>query len=77
MFKFLKTCNHKFDFIFADPPFDLKDFNTIPDFILKADILAENGLFIFEHPKEFNFSKHEFFKEVRKYGKVNFSFFEK
>lgn len=77
VFKFLKSCSEKFNFIFADPPFDLKDFDKVPDIILKADILAENGLFIFEHPKEFNFSKHEFFKEVRKYGKVNFSFFEK
>jgi len=76
VFKFLKTCPEKFNFIFADPPFDLKKFEEIPDTILKADILAEDGLFILEHPKEFNFSKHKYFKEIRKYGKVNFSFFE-
>lgn len=77
VFKFLKTCSEKFNFIFADPPFDLKNFDAVPGIILEADILVENGLFIFEHPKEFNFSKLEYFKEVRKYGKVNFSFFEK
>lgn len=76
VFKFIKTCPSKFDFIFADPPFDLKRFDEVPDAIFDADILNENGLLILEHPKEFNFSKHENFKEIRNYGKVNFSFFE-
>jgi len=40
-------------------------------------LLADDGVFILEHPKNFDFSKHPFFKEVRNYGKVNFSFFEK
>jgi len=49
----------------------------VPDAVLKTNLLNENGLFILEHPKEYNFSNHPFFKENRKYGKVNFSFFEK
>ncbi len=77
VFRFLKTCPAKFNFIFADPPFDLKKFDEVPDAVLGAGILAENGLFILEHPKEFNFSNHPNFKEIRNYGKVNFSFFEK
>lgn len=77
VFKFIKTCPQKFNFIFADPPFDFKNFSDIPDAILNADILAEDGLFILEHPKEFQFSAHKSFKEIRNYGKVNFSFFEK
>ncbi len=77
VFKFLKTCPQKFDFIFADPPFDLKRFAEVPDAILDANILAEGGRFILEHPKEFQFLKHEHFKEIRNYGKVNFSFFER
>ena len=76
-FKFVKTCPTKFNFIFADPPFDHKRFGEVPDAILNEDILAKDGLFIMEHPKEFEFSKHRYFKEIRKYGKVNFSFFEK
>jgi 16S rRNA (guanine966-N2)-methyltransferase len=77
VFLFLRTFKGKFDFIFADPPFDLKNFTEIPDTVLKTNLLNENGLFILEHPKEFDFSNHPFFKENRKYGKVNFSFFEK
>jgi 16S rRNA (guanine(966)-N(2))-methyltransferase RsmD len=76
-FNFVKTCPNKFNFIFADPPFDHRRFGEIPDVILNEDILAEEGLFIMEHPKEFDFTKHHFFKEIRNYGKVNFSFFEK
>ncbi len=76
-FAFLHSFKGSFDFIFADPPFDLKYFKEVPDSVLNASILKENGLFILEHPKEYDFSKHRFFKEIRKYGKVNFSFFEK
>lgn len=75
-FKFIKKYNGQFDIIFADPPYDLKTLNEIPDAIFQSDILTETGLFILEHPKEFDFSKHEKFREIRKYGKVNFSFFE-
>ncbi|MCF6333929.1 MAG: 16S rRNA (guanine(966)-N(2))-methyltransferase RsmD [Draconibacterium sp.] len=77
VFKFIKMCPQKFNFIFADPPFYFNNFSDIPDAILNADILAEDGLFIIEHPKEFQFATHKYFKEIRNYGKVNFSFFEK
>ena len=77
VFKFLKTCPQKFDFIFADPPFDLNRFEEVPDTVLDSDVLAEGGLFILEHPREFQFLKHKYFKEIRNYGKVNFSFFER
>ncbi len=77
VFKFLKTCNDKFNFIFADPPFDIQRYEEIPEVILNADILEDGGLLIVEHPKEIDFSLHKDFKEIRKYGKVNFSFFEK
>lgn len=76
VFKFLKISKSKFDFIFADPPFDLKNFADVADAVFDANILSENGLFILEHPKEFQFLKHKHFKEIRNYGKVNFSFFE-
>jgi len=77
VFSFLRSYKSSFDFIFADPPFDLKNFSEVPNVVLETNILNENGLFILEHPREFDFSKHRFFKENRKYGKVNFSFFEK
>jgi 16S rRNA (guanine(966)-N(2))-methyltransferase RsmD len=77
VFKFVKKTPEKFNIIFADPPFDLPQFEKVPDAILNSDSLAEEGVFILEHPKEFEFSAHPNFKEIRNYGKVNFSFFEK
>ena len=75
-FKFMKKINVKYDIIFADPPYELKFLKEIPDAVFNSEILNEEGLFILEHPKEFDFSRHQNFKEIRKYGKVNFSFFE-
>jgi 16S rRNA (guanine(966)-N(2))-methyltransferase RsmD len=77
VFTFLRNFKGSFDFIFADPPFELKNFAQVPDAILATDLLNKDGLLILEHPKEYNFSNHPNFKENRKYGKVNFSFFEK
>lgn len=76
VFKFLQKSSDLFDIVFADPPFDLPDFEKVPDAILNSELLAEGGVFIQEHPKEFDFSSHARFKELRTYGKVHFSFFE-
>lgn len=76
-FQFITRFQDSFDIIFADPPFDLKNFNDVPEYVLDSNLLKQGGVFILEHPKEYDFSKHRFFIENRKYGKVNFSFFEK
>lgn len=77
VFKFLKKSPETFHIIFADPPFDLPLLEKLPDAVLETNLLTQEGVFILEHPKEYNFSKHRYFKEIRRYGKVNFSFFEK
>lgn len=77
VFKFLKKSPETFNIIFADPPFNLPDFEKVPEAVLESGLLAAEGVFILEHPKEFDFSKNSSFKEIRRYGKVHFSFFEK
>jgi len=77
VFKFLEINNEKFHLIFADPPFDLSNLEDIPNHIFKKDHLKEDGVFILEHPEKYSFSNHPNFQELRKYGKVNFSFFGK
>lgn len=77
VFKFLEFNTQAFNLIFADPPFDLPDLGTIPDVIFEKSHLSEKGVFILEHPASFNFANHKYFSELRKYGKVHFSFFEK
>ncbi len=73
--KIIKRLNANYDIIFADPPYDLKGVDKLPDLIFENDILKENGLFILEHSSAYNFNGHECFREQRKYGSVHFSFF--
>lgn len=75
VFRFLKTCKQKFDFIFADPPYALKELPQIPDLVLNGDYLNEGGIFVFEHGKDYDCSEHPRFLEHRSYGSVNFSIF--
>lgn len=75
VFRFLKSTNNKYDIIFADPPYDLKNITEISTIIFEKDLLNENGFLIIEHPREIDFSEQKHFVEHRKYGKVNFSFF--
>jgi 16S rRNA (guanine966-N2)-methyltransferase len=77
VFLFLKKSPETFNIIFADPPFDFQNFETIPEAVLQNSLLAPQGVFVLEHPATYDFSHHPYFKEHRKYGKVNFSFFEK
>ena len=75
VFKFIDHCHQQFDFIFADPPYALRELPTIPDLIFAHGLLAEGGIFVFEHGKDHDFSQHPHFVEHRSYGSVNFSLF--
>ena len=76
-FLYMKSVKRKFDIVFADPPYDLKTFDTIPEKIMESELLKENGMFILEHSGNYAFEQLEGFQEKRKYGGVNFSFFYK
>lgn len=76
VFKYIQSCHNQFDFIFADPPYELKDLETIPGLIFEHELLKEEGLFVLEHGKKNNFETHPNFIERRVYGSVNFSFFQ-
>ncbi|MEG1006865.1 MAG: RsmD family RNA methyltransferase [Bacteroides sp.] len=75
VFKFINGNRQQFDFIFADPPYDLKGLETIPELIFKNNLLKEDGLFVLEHGKQDNFEDNPHFVERRIYGSVNFSIF--
>jgi 16S rRNA (guanine966-N2)-methyltransferase len=72
---YLKACSYKYDLIFADPPYELPWLPDLPDLVMNAGILKDDGVFVLEHPKDHSFSAHKFFFEHRNYGSVNFSFF--
>ena len=76
VFKFVKACHVQYDFIYADPPYDLDLLPTVPDLVFEQGILKEGGYFVLEHSKAHDFSAHPHFVEQRSYGSVHFSFFQ-
>lgn len=74
--RFLKTTPLHFDIVFADPPYQLKELDEVLEIIFDRQLLNPQGLLILEHPGEDNFSEHPGFLELRRYGQVNFSFFQ-
>ena len=88
VFRFVKSCRHQFDFIFADPPYALKELASIPDLILgtptddpsqltpRPSLLKPGGVFVLEHGSDHDFSNHPHLVDHRQYGSVNFSLFQ-
>ncbi len=76
VFKFVEKTPEKFDLIFADPPYDLINAETLPDLIIKHKLLNPGGILIFEHSGKILFNNHPNFIENRENGKVNFTFFK-
>lgn len=75
VFGFMKSVSRKFDIVFADPPYDLKDTLLLPDLVFGNSMLAPEGWLIIEHDAFKNFQSHPHFSEERRYGKVHFTFF--
>jgi 16S rRNA (guanine(966)-N(2))-methyltransferase RsmD len=73
---FLNNAYLKWDIIFADPPYTMEDIGFIPEVIHDRELLNPYGLLIIEHNETKDFSNHQSFFNHRKYGKVNFSFFQ-
>lgn len=76
VFKYIENSSEKFDFIFADPPYEMKGLETIPGLILEKGLLKEGGLLVLEHGKRDNFEDNPHLVDRRVYGSVNFSFFQ-
>jgi len=75
VFKFLNNCTEQFDFIFAGPPYALKEIDEIPIKIFELKLLNPNGIFILEHTPRNNYEQHPNFEKVKNYGTTMFSFF--
>ncbi|MDR2120036.1 MAG: RsmD family RNA methyltransferase [Tannerella sp.] len=76
VFRYLRsTRKQPFDFVFADPPYTLKELPELPRLILDGELLRAEGMFVLEHSKVHDFSAHPCFRRKRVYGAVNFSFF--
>ncbi len=76
VFKYLPKTTSTFDLIFADPPYELTNIDTISDLVFEYKLLNPNGWLIVEHGLKTNLSQKQGFVEMRKYGNVHFSFFK-
>ncbi|MBK7096817.1 MAG: 16S rRNA (guanine(966)-N(2))-methyltransferase RsmD [Saprospiraceae bacterium] len=75
--KFIKKTYDTFNLIFADPPYNYRYYNDLVNEIFNRNLLEPEGIFIIEHDKTQEFSKHVFFSDLRIYGTNRFSFFSK
>lgn len=75
VFKFISTCTRKFDFIFADPPYEHPRFDDVVNEILASRMLQPGTVVIIEHNRDHDYSSLPAFHDHRVYGSVNFSIF--
>jgi 16S rRNA (guanine(966)-N(2))-methyltransferase RsmD len=75
VFRFLETCNERYDFIFAGPPYALKNIDDLPIIIRGKKLLTPGGWFILEHTPANNYENELLFKTSRNYGTTIFSIF--
>lgn len=77
VFRFVKHPGTSYNLVFADPPYDLDDLDSMPALMLNSPVLEPDSLFILEHSRHFDFSDLAEFLDHRKYGNVHFTFFRK
>jgi 16S rRNA G966 N2-methylase RsmD len=75
-FEFLDKHKQEHDIIFADAPYELEGLDKIVAAVFAKKILSQDGVLVIEHSKEQDFSELPYFVNSRRYGNVNFSFFE-
>ena len=75
VFKFIKQCEDKFDFIFAGPPYALANIDDLPKSVFAKQLLNKNGWFVLEHTPKNDYKAFPFYKSERNYGTTVFSIF--
>jgi 16S rRNA (guanine(966)-N(2))-methyltransferase RsmD len=75
VFSYLSTCNEKFNFIFAGPPYALGTIDELPKIVVQRNLIAEGGYFVLEHTPRNEYEKFEGYEFHRNYGSTVFTFF--
>ncbi len=73
---FLNKTTSQFDLIFADPPYAMENIEKVHQLVFEKKLLKDNGIFIIEHEIRAKLDALMHFTQHRKYGNVNFSFFQ-
>lgn len=75
VFKFIDHCREQFDFIFAGPPYALKNIDELPGLVFDKKLLRNKGWFVLEHTPKNDYKKFPSYKTERNYGTTIFSIF--
>ena len=75
VFRYLGQVEKPFSVIFADPPYDMADFDRVPVAVMSSKAYGAGSVFVLEHSGRKDFSHLPGFVEKRVYGSVNFSVF--
>jgi 16S rRNA (guanine(966)-N(2))-methyltransferase RsmD len=75
VFRFIEQCTDTFDFIFAGPPYALKNIDDLPRLIFEKKLLNDKGLFVLEHTPRNDYKNFPFYKAEKNYGTTLFSIF--
>ena len=79
VYSLVPKLNEKFNIIFADPPYEHREFPRIADLIFESKTIEEGGLLIYEHYKDYVLpDQYTDFKKVRdkKYGDSRLSIYK-
>lgn len=75
VFRFIDQCTEQFDFIFAGPPYALKNIDDLPRLIFEKKLLTGKGWFVLEHTPRNDYKNFPFYKTEKNYGTTVFSIF--
>jgi len=75
VFKFIEQSQEKFDFVFAGPPYALRNIDDLPRLIFQKQLLQAGGWFVLEHTPRNEYKEFAFYKTQRNYGTTVFSIF--
>ncbi len=74
-FRYLQQGGDSFDFIFADPPYELGNMEELPKLVFEKGLLKEEGWFVLEHTRRNDFRHYPYFRTERHYGTTIFTIF--
>ncbi|HNP49139.1 MAG TPA: RsmD family RNA methyltransferase [Bacteroidia bacterium] len=76
VFRFIKQNSQQFNLIFADPPFEQEETDTLPALIFEKNMLKAGGMLIVEHQSNRQLQTPIPLSDIRKYGNCGFSFYK-
>lgn len=74
--KYIAACKNQYDFIFADPPYDLPSLPQLGNRIIENKLLKPGGTMVIEHPSTRKMDDSPLYIETRQYGYTSFSFYK-